>query len=946
MVMKVENTNPFAFRGLQPVTKPDSISAQQPEMRSSQESASNFALNTTRISNTIPDYNIRTPQNYTKLGVTEFANGLNLHSYKLANGHKISIIPMEGSPAIVKNYVNVGSMNETDDIKGISHFLEHMAFNGTTGENGYTKLNTGDSFKKIDKLGGWINASTDYAVTDYVNSTPLLSENDLEEQIKVMAAMTEDLALTPEMIEKEKGPVCSEINMILDEPDTILVDQTVRTLFNIKSSADELVGGSTKHIQNLTREKVKEYYDKYYTPDNMNLVITGDVDPDKVIELVSKNFRSQKVSKGKKFEEKLNPLKDTVRKDFITDKAKSCSVMLGFAGPKNNDIKSKFIHEILGVHIHSTDLGLDKELRALNTYGSISKDKISNNPYNPTMISYVFNTSEKNSEKALRIVYNKLSELRAPTKENLEKIKEGLLQDYKNAIEHSSTVNRVIGNCILNNSIEYATNYEEELKNITIADIQNYIDNYINLDKAALTLIHPKTTETEIKNNYAKAGQISFKGTRQPINLDKISETTLNNNFKLGFFETNNDNISYSISLKYKPLENINPATLKVFNEILSSGTANLAEDEFNKELEENNINIYAISSTRHLSLYGDSNYDNFEKSFAKAKELLYSPRITEEEVNKAIIRIKDSLNRREDTAYSLYKEVEEKNNPQYISNKTILENVDSVTVEDVKRLHQQILNTAMGTISINNPKNKDMKSIATKAFEELNSVAPYQYDSVNFYKDNTSSKVVTKDKPVSQADIMQTFKFKYDDSVKESIMTNLLNSILSSSSIGLFDILREKEHLAYSVGADSARMGDCGEISCYILTTTDNKQTGEFSYDNVQKSINGFNRQINAFINSEYTDEDLENAKRALKAELLNKEGVDAKINALSDSLNSKEGIERENLIYNEIDNITREDLQKFAQKVFKNPPIYTIVASKDTLEANKDFFETLESA
>ena len=85
----------------------------------------------------------------------------------------------------------------------------------------------------------------------------------VEEQIKIIAAMTENLALTPEMIEKEKGPVCSEINMILDDPQTIALDQNVRTLFNINSSADELIGGSVEHIKNLTREDVKAYYDKY-----------------------------------------------------------------------------------------------------------------------------------------------------------------------------------------------------------------------------------------------------------------------------------------------------------------------------------------------------------------------------------------------------------------------------------------------------------------------------------------------------------------------------------------------------------------------------------------------------------------------------------------------------------------------------------------------------------
>ena len=177
--MKVGNINPFVFRGVAPVTKPDGISAQQPSVRGIEQASPSLALSTNRISNTIPDYYIKTPQRYTKLGVSEFAGGHKLHSYKLANGYRISIIPMEGSPATVKNYVSVGALNETDDIKGISHFLEHMAFNGTTGENGYIKLNTGDSFKKIDKLGGWTNASTGYAITDYINSTPLLEEKDL-----------------------------------------------------------------------------------------------------------------------------------------------------------------------------------------------------------------------------------------------------------------------------------------------------------------------------------------------------------------------------------------------------------------------------------------------------------------------------------------------------------------------------------------------------------------------------------------------------------------------------------------------------------------------------------------------------------------------------------------------------------------------------------------------
>lgn len=943
MVMKVGNINPFVFRGIAPVTKPDGISAQQPSVRGIEQASPSLALSTNRISNTIPDYYIKTPQRYTKLGVSEFAGGHKLHSYKLANGYRISIIPMEGSPATVKNYVSVGALNETDDIKGISHFLEHMAFNGTTGENGYIKLNTGDSFKKIDKLGGWTNASTGYAITDYINSTPLLEEKDLEEQIKIIAGMTEDLALTPEMIEKEKGPVCSEINMIMDSPETIANDQTVRTLFGIKSSADELIGGSTKHINNLTREKVKEYYDKYYTPDNMNLVITGDVDPDKVIELVAKNFRSNKQPKGKRFEEKLTPINKTIRKDFITDKATSTLTTIGFAGPKNNDAKSRVIYDVVSSYLSQTEVGITKEMRKINAGAYLGRDKVSNNPSAPSLLYYGIESSEENSEKALKIIHDKLSNVKKPTEEKLAKIKQGLLQSYKNGCERSNTINNVVGKSILNGNLDYALNYESLLNDVTAEDVKNYIDEYIDLNKAAITVVHPETTIEKIRKNHSEASQISFKGKRIPLNKENITETTLNNNMKVAFVETNNDNLSFDIEYTFPPRYNANPAIKEVLYEILTMGTKNQSEDEFNQYMEENNIDVFSGVFSRKFYVSGSSSYENYEKTFAKAKELMYSPRINQETLDKAKERIKDSLDRMEDTASSIYNDNEAKTNPLCTSKAQLLEGLSKVTVDDVKELHKYILENSCATITMNSPKNKDIKTKALSDFETLNKVKPYEVSTPNVYKPNKKTQVLTKDRNVAQAEILETFKFESDKSPRERALIEIMNTMMRSSSIGLFTVLREKEHLAYRVGSAYNYVGNSGEFSCHILTTTDNKENGEISYDNVQKSINGFNRQIKALLDSKYTDEDLENAKKALKADLLIKETTASKLESVGAGLSTKEGVDYENQVYNEIDKITREDIQEFANKVFKNAPIYSIVASKDTLDANKDFFETL---
>ena len=251
----------------------------------------------------------------------------------------------------------------------------------------------------------WANASTNYAITDYVNSTPLLEEKDLETQIRVLASMAEDLKLSEDMIAKEKGPVSSEINMILDNPQTIAMDQTVRTLFNVKNPADELIGGSVAHIQKLSREDVVNYYNKYYTPDNMNIVVTGDVNPEEVMKIISKNFNSTKVSKGQRFEEKLTPIQTAVRKDFVSDKATSAEMLIGFAGPKNNDTRGKVLLELALTYLGSHEAGIVPKLKKYNSYPVIGTEKISTNPNSERIVYMSMSPAESNSEAVLKAIF-------------------------------------------------------------------------------------------------------------------------------------------------------------------------------------------------------------------------------------------------------------------------------------------------------------------------------------------------------------------------------------------------------------------------------------------------------------------------------------------------------------------------------------------------------------
>ena len=889
------------------------------------------------LSAVTPEFQVKMPIQYTLLGVDKLQNGLEIYNYKLSNGYKVTVVPMEDSPSVVKTYVNVGSMNETPDIKGISHFLEHMAFNGTNGEDGHIKLETGDSFKKIDNLGGWANASTNYAITDYVNSAPLLDDTDLETQIKVLGAMTEDLKLSDKMIEKEKGPVCSEINMIMDDPKTIAMDQTVRTLFNIKNPADELVGGSVKHIKNLTKKDVTDYYNKYYTPDNINIVITGNVDPNNVIELISKNFISNRKSQGKRFDEKLTPISSTVRKDFQTDKANSAEIVLGFQGPRNQDVKEKVLYHIATAYLLSETAGLNKNLRKYNTSINIGSEKISTNPNSPKLIYAGITTTDENSENVLNTVFSTIKHIKPITDSELSRIKENIKSERESNFEFSMSVNNLIGNSLLNGGLDLIKDYDAILNDITPQEVNEAIKKYFDTNRAAITVVHPT------KNN-----NTTFKGVekRLPIREENISVQTLDNNFNIGFYKTKTKNRTCDIKLITDTPYNKKAGVRDILNEIYQMGTIDYNEDEFNKLTESKNININSFAGASGLSVRMEGNNNNYKEGLELAKELIYNPNINEKNLKIAKDRIKNRLENADVFSGNLYfNKFYSKYDEYAFSDEETLANLDSVTLEDVKDFHKYILNNSRGIITSNvgnATENEDKNSLINIA-SSFKNVKPNIKEAKSTYKNVEKTEVITSEENNSQADIKQVFNFKYEDNLKNKIAANIMNSILTSSSIGLFNTLREKEHLAYSVFSDINTENDWGEVSLNILTTTDNKAIGEKSYDNLKRSIEGFNRQIGELVNGKFTDEDLENAKRSYKASLLQNEGTCAKINSLSNGLDSKYGPMYENQLYETIDNITKEDIINFAKNAFSGKPVYAITATKDTLNANKDFLASL---
>ena len=531
-----------------------------------------------QLSNIQPDFAIKTPIAYTKTGEMNFPYDTKAYCYKLANGQRVIVVPQEGE-TVLRTYVNTGSMNEPDNLRGISHYIEHNLFNGSQG------LEQGDFFKQVDKMGGSTNASTGFAETNYYISSNLLNDGDLENKIKIHASMLETPLFAADKLEKEKGIVNSEINMITSDPENLAVNKMLKNLYGIKTTSTDMIGGTTDNITNLTREDVVNYYNNNYYPANMVTVITGDVKPEETMKLISKYFTSKKQPSGQRNFEKLTPVQKTVREDFISDKATAAHIAVGFNGSEPQNIKDLiFTEAAMELLSGGSTTRIDKKLKPYNASIYTEEEKISTNPKDGRALMLIAEASDENSEKVLKVIFNEIANItnNPPTDDEMQIIKKRMLNQFSTIFEHSFRTNNAIGTALLENNEAYLNNYQGIIKSMTADDIVNAAKKYLDINKASVTVVHPSSANAEsINKNYNDAKSISFTGRKEAIDLSNVKEYNMpNNNFKIVTNNSRTDNCYVKMQFSTEGYNTDKLAAVLVLDELLNEGTLNKNQEE------------------------------------------------------------------------------------------------------------------------------------------------------------------------------------------------------------------------------------------------------------------------------------------------------------------------------------------------------------------------------
>jgi len=183
--------------------------------------------------------------------------------------------------------VNAGSLQEADDQRGLAHFLEHMAFNGT--EN----FKPGELVAFLESIGArfgpHVNASTSFDETIYMLDVPTDREGYVDRGLLALRDFAAGVQLLPAEVDRERGVVLEEWRGRLGASARI-TDQQIPLIFRGSRYADRLPIGTPEIIQTAPRERLAAFYREHYRPDQMAVVVVGDLAPDAAESMIRARF--------------------------------------------------------------------------------------------------------------------------------------------------------------------------------------------------------------------------------------------------------------------------------------------------------------------------------------------------------------------------------------------------------------------------------------------------------------------------------------------------------------------------------------------------------------------------------------------------------------------------------------------------------------------------------
>jgi len=378
-------------------------------------------------------------------------------------------------------WINSGARDETVAQNGISHFVEHMVFKGTTSRSAQQLA------REVDTIGGNLDAFTG---KETVGFTIKALDEHLNPALDVLSDLVLHPTFTPEDITREQGVILEEIKMDEDNPD-YLVHETFTQNFWKNDALGRPILGTVKTVSSFDQQTVFDFYASRFTPSNMVFSAAGHLDHDSFVEKVAQQFSSLAASTDTPFIRHDAPPATphiTLKRKKSLEQVQFC---LGVPAPRVSD------EQRYGIYLLNTMLGGGMSSRLFQTvredHGLAYSIYSEMNPFRDTGSLCVYaGTSIDKTERLLRLTLDELRRLKEDTvsEAELKRAKDQLKSNIVLGLESSgSRMANLARQQMYFGRFFGVDEITEEIEAVTPAEVQTIAQNLFVPEKMALTLL-------------------------------------------------------------------------------------------------------------------------------------------------------------------------------------------------------------------------------------------------------------------------------------------------------------------------------------------------------------------------------------------------------------------------------------------------------------------------
>jgi predicted Zn-dependent peptidase len=411
-------------------------------------------------------------------------------SFTLANGMKFLVIEDNSIPnANMYLLYRVGSRNEHPGITGLSHFFEHMMFNGAK------KYGPKEFDRAMEFNGGANNAYTTQNVTVYTNWFPASA---LEKIFDLEADRIASLTIDPKMVESERGVVLSERSTGLENSPWNTLSQSLNAVAFQEHPYHWPVIGYEEDIKNWTKEDLEYYFKTYYAPNNCVVVISGSVKTDEVKRLAQKYLEPIPAQPAPKPVHLVEPPQTGERRVVVQKQVSTPYLMVAYHAPEARH-KDYYALSILSAALSNGKSSrlysalVDKKQLATNVFTDYSES------FDPTLFQ-VYATAAKDAKESdlETAIYAEIEKIKTEgiTEKELQKIKNQKLMEFYEQIETINGKSNNIGTYELFFG-DYKKMFDApaEYNKVTIDDIKRVANDYFKKSNRTVGILKANVEE-------------------------------------------------------------------------------------------------------------------------------------------------------------------------------------------------------------------------------------------------------------------------------------------------------------------------------------------------------------------------------------------------------------------------------------------------------------------